>query len=149
MLVLGHLWCLCMCTAPEAALMGFLGPCFPQNPWGVGSGKREGCRAWKKICRNPQGLSVGLVSKAELPKPGSKVESSRDGDNVSQIFGCHKSSRAPLAWICTGEELDNSRMALLVLSKNCQMKMGVKGHHSPGLRHFSSRFGLALLANTG
>lgn len=90
-----------------------------------------------------------LVSKADLPKPGSSVESCRDGDNVRQIFGCHKSSGAPLAWICPREELDNSWIALLLLSKTCQMKMGVKAHNSPGLRRFVPRFGLALLANTG
>lgn len=49
-----------------------------------------------------------LVSKAELPKPGSSVESSSNGDNVSRIFGCRKSSGDPLAWICTREELDNN-----------------------------------------
>lgn len=132
MLVLGHLWCSCMCTIPETAPVGFLGPCFLQTPMG--------CRIRKE---------GRLVRKAELPKPGWSVESCRDGDSDRPIFGCRKSNGAPLAWICSKKELDNSWMALLLLSEPCQIKMGVKAHNSPGLRHFVPRFGLALLANTG
>lgn len=132
MLVSGHLWCLCTCTTPEAAPTGLLGPCFPQTPWGVGSGEREGWWA-RQSCPN----LVLVWSPAAMGTMSAGFLAAANPAEIHWPGFVQQRSWITAEWLC------------LCFQRPLRWKWGVKVHNSPGLRHFVPTFGLALPANTG